>query len=124
MRDAKSFFGCRSVCGGAGLLAGLLCLVACPQAGATIQNYTPDAASLHLWHFDELAPPCVDSVVGGTNLAYMINGAVLGNTSFTGGVPGFTNCISFGALDTPGAVIFPAGSGNVGAVIPFAYAGA
>jgi hypothetical protein len=86
--------------------------------------YAPDSSTLHLWHFDELAAPCVDFAPGGTNLTYIINGATLGNASYSNTPVNFTNCISFGTLATPGAVIFPAGSANVGTPLPFTYAGA
>ncbi len=36
----------------------------------------------------------------------------------------FTNCINLSTLANAGAIIFPAGSGNVGTAIPFTYAGA
>lgn len=84
------------------------------------QSYVTDADTLHLWHFNELTTPCVDSAAGGTNLTYMIGGATLGNAS---AASGFGNSISFGTLTTSNAVIFPSGSGSVGSVIPFTYAG-
>jgi len=93
-------------------------------ANAAIQPYTPDSATLHLWHLDETSTPCVDAAPGGTDLAYVIGGATLGNASFSNSAVSFTNCISFGTLTTTGAVIFPSGSGNVGNAIPFTYAGA
>ncbi len=106
--------------------AGTVSLLACLAArsvAAAIQPYTADTATLHLWHLDEASPPCVDIAPGGTNLTYMINGATLGNASYSDSTVNFTNCISFGTLTTPGAVIFPIGSGNVGTAIPFSYAG-
>jgi hypothetical protein len=105
------------------LLAGLAAITTMPAA-AVIQPYTADSATLHLWHLDEASTPCVDAAPGGTNLTRMINGAALGNTSYSSGTVNFTNCISFGTLATAGAVIFPRGSGNVGTAIPFTYAGA
>ena len=105
-------------------IVSLLACLAVRPATAAILPYTADTATLHLWHFDELATPCVDAAAGGTNLAYMINGASLGNPSYSDSTVNFTNCISFGTLSTPGAVIFPSGSGNVGNAIPFTYAGA
>jgi hypothetical protein len=100
-----------------------MCLLACPASAAT-QPYTVDSATLHLWHLDETTAPCVDAAPGGTSLTYLINGATLGNTSFSNSTVNFSNSISFGTLATPGAVIFPSGSGNVGNAIPFTYAGA
>jgi hypothetical protein len=105
------------------LLAFLTAGFAGTPAGAALAPYTVDSATLHLWHLNETATPCVDSASGGTNLTYMINGATLGNASFSNNAVNFTNSISFGTLTTAGAVIFPAGSGNVGAAIPFTYAG-
>jgi len=105
------------------LLAFLTAGFAGTPAGAALAPYTVDSATLHLWHLNETATPCVDSASGGTNLTYMINGATLGNASFSNNAVNFTNSISFGTLTTTGAVIFPAGSGNVGAAIPFTYAG-
>jgi hypothetical protein len=93
-------------------------------ASAAIQPYTVDSVTLHLWHLDETSTPCMDAAPGGTNLTYLINGATLGNVSFSNSAVSFTNSISFGTLTTPGAVIFPSGSGNVGNAIPFTYAGA
>jgi hypothetical protein len=54
--------------------------------------YSADAATLHLWHLDEAAPPCVDSATGGTNLTALVNGATLGpaNSAFAG----FGTCLS------------------------------
>ena len=92
-------------------------------SAAIVGPYTPDAGTLHLWHFDESAAPCVDFATGGANLAYMINGATLGNASYSNSAVDFANCISFGTTATPGAVIFPSGSGDVGNAIPFTYAG-
>jgi hypothetical protein len=90
------------------------------SAAAQLTPYSVDSSTLHLWHFDGSVTPVVDSAPGGTNLNYLIGGATLGNASATNS---FTNCISFGTLTTAGAIAFPAGSGNVGATIPFAYAG-
>jgi hypothetical protein len=98
------------------LFAAALCAV---SVRAAVLPYPVDLSTLHLWHFDESAAPVVDYAPGGTNLAYTV-GAALGNDSATNS---FTNCISFGTLATTNAVIFPAGSGYVGAVIPFTYAG-
>lgn len=92
-------------------------------AGAALIPYATDVSTLHLWHFDEAVTPVVDYAPGGTNLTYLISGASLGNTSYSNSPVNFTNSISFGTLATGGAVAFPAGSGNVGAVIPFTYAG-
>ncbi len=105
------------------LLAFLTAGFAGTPAGAALAPYIVDSATLHLWHLDETATPCVDSASGGTNLTYLIKGATLGNASFSNSIVNFTNSISFGTLTTTGAVIFPAGSGNVGAAIPFTYAG-
>jgi hypothetical protein len=105
------------------LLAGLMALTTL-SAAAAIQPCAADAATLHLWHMDETSTPCSDSAPGGTNLTHMIGGATLGNASYSSSAVNFTNCISFGTLATPAAVIFPSGSGNVGNAIPFTYAGA
>lgn len=101
----------------------LLPLTAGTAVGAT-QSYATDTATLHLWHFDGVTTPVVDFAPGGTNLTYLINGATLGNASYSSGTTSFTNCASFGNLTTAGAVLFPIGSGDVGTAIPFAYAGA
>ncbi|HEY1790474.1 MAG TPA: autotransporter-associated beta strand repeat-containing protein [Verrucomicrobiae bacterium] len=90
--------------------------------------YSPDANTLHLWHFNELSMPVIDyAPSGGTNLTYLIGGATLGNPAYSTNSPfpvSFTNSVSFGTLTTSNAVIFPIGSGNVGTPIPFTYAGA
>ncbi len=69
----------------AGLLAAAMFLVG-PKAGATIIGpYTPDANTLHLWHLDDSAAPAIDAVSsGGMNLAGLLNGATLGNASYSG----------------------------------------
>ena len=47
--------------------------------------YTPDAATLHLWHLNEASTPCLDSVsTGAVHLAVLANDATLGDASFTG----------------------------------------
>jgi hypothetical protein len=98
------------------------CFSGIPAEGA-VAPYTVDAATLHLWHFDELTAPVVDYAPGGTNLTYLIGGATLGNASYSTNSASFTNCISFGTLATSNAVIFPVGSAYVGTPIPFTYAG-
>jgi autotransporter-associated beta strand protein len=89
--------------------------------------YTPDANTLHLWHLDESAVPCVDSAPGGTNLTYIVGGTSLGNvsysTNFNNLTNNFTNSIGFGTVTTSNAVLMVAGSGNVGTPIPFKFAG-
>ena len=93
-------------------------------AHAALQTYNADAATLHLWHFEETALPCVDAVATGTNLNYLINGAALASAAYSNSAVNFSNSLSFGTVATPGAVIFPTGSGNVGTAIPFIFAGA
>src|SRR5581483_11661988 len=88
------------------------CLTGAPIHGA-IAPYTVDSSTLHLWPFDESATPCVDFAPGGTNL---------GNPSYSSNAVSFSNCISFGTLAAPNAIIFPIGSGAVGTPIPFTYA--
>jgi hypothetical protein len=106
-------------------LALLLTAISTPllARAVVIGPYTADSSTLHLWHFDESATPCVDFASGGTNLTYMINGAALGKTSYSDSIVNYTNCISFGTITTAGDVIFPIGSGNVGTAIPFTFAG-
>jgi len=96
------------------------------SARAALAPYSVDSSTLHLWHLDETAPPCVDSAPGGTNLTYVLGGATLGVASYSTDSPvavSFTNCISFGTLATSNAVIFPIGSAYTGTPIPFACAG-
>jgi len=69
------------------LLAAVLALaltVAQTAHALLVGPYTPDSATLHLWHLDESAAPVVDSVTGGTDLAALVNGATLGNPSYSG----------------------------------------
>ena len=102
----------------------ILCLLAVLAGGASraaIVPYTADVNTLHLWHLDETAKPVVDFVAGGTNLAYSVSGVTLGKGAYA--AP-FTNSVNFGTLTTSNAVLFPAGSGYVGAAIPFTFAGA
>lgn len=62
-----------------------------PAVRATLAPYGADSSTLHLWHLDEAAVPCIDSAPGGTNLTSLANGATLGNVS---ALPAFTNCLS------------------------------
>ncbi len=105
------------------LLIVTTCLVGLPVRGV-VAPYTVDSSTLHLWHFDETSPPCVDSASGGTNLTYIAGGATQSIASYSNGSVSFTNCVSFGTLTTSNAVIFPIGSAYVGTPIPFTYAGA
>ena len=89
-------------------------------AQAALQPYSADVNTLHLWHFDELAPPFADSLADGTNLTYLTGGASAG---IEGPAIPFSNSLNFGTLDTSNAVLFPAGSGNAGTPVPFAFAG-
>src|SRR4051794_17093284 len=53
--------------------------------------YTSDSSTLHLWHLDETATPCIDAVgISGTNLTVLGGGATLNNSSF----PGFGTALS------------------------------
>ena len=62
-----------------------LILVLAPSARAAIVGpYLPDANTLHLWHLDEVAPPCSNTVLRGRILTALGNGATLGNSSFSG----------------------------------------
>ncbi len=57
--------------------------------------YAVDAYTLHLWHLDETATPCLDAVTsGGVNLVTLATGATLNNTSF---LPGFGTALNTGA---------------------------
>ncbi len=51
---------------------------------ATLQPYSPDSYTLHLWHLDETDVPVVDFASGGTNLTSLSGGATLGTASFAG----------------------------------------
>jgi len=46
--------------------------------------YSPDADTLHLWHFNETNAPVLDSVTNGLSLTSLTNGATLSNNSFSG----------------------------------------
>ena len=61
--------------------------------------YTADANTLHLWHLDETATPCIDSVPGtnGVNLLGLATGATLGNASYSSGTNNFTNALNTAA---------------------------
>jgi autotransporter-associated beta strand protein len=62
------------------------CLFGTNPANAFLAGpYTVDAYTLHLWHLDETAVPCIDSVSsGGNNLVDLATGATLGNASYSG----------------------------------------
>ncbi len=70
--------------------APLIFLAATELSRASFAPYAVDAATLHLWHLDELAAPCIDSAPGGTNLTALAGGASLNNAS----LPGFGNALS------------------------------
>ena len=59
-------------------------ILALPAAAIIVGPYAQDAQTLHLWHLDEVATPSVDSGVSPTNLVGLLNGATLGNPSYTG----------------------------------------
>ena len=94
------------------------------SAGAAITPYTADVSTLHLWHLDESSAPCTDTLAGGTNLNYLINGVTAGSAGFTTNGTSFNNALNFGTTATPGAVALLSGSANVGNVGPFTFAGA
>jgi hypothetical protein len=101
----------------------LLAFLVIQTTVAALIPYSVDVSTLHLWHFNEAATPCVDAVAGGTNLTYLIGGAALGNAAYSNSPVNFSNSISFGTLTASNAVIFPAGSGSVGTASPFTFAG-
>ena len=104
--------------------AGLCLLLALVvPARAALQSYAPDVNTLHLWHFDEAGAPFQDTMAGGTNLTYLTGGATAGSAGFSNSVVTFSNAVNFGSLTTSNAVLFPAGSGSVGAAVPFTFAG-
>ncbi len=100
-----------------------LTLLGAGVASAAIQSYTADTATLHLWHFDETSAPCVDSIAGGTNLAFLIGGVNVGSAGLSNNAVNFKKALNFGPLTTSNAIAMPAGSGNVGTASPFTYAG-
>src|SRR6186997_1129491 len=57
---------------------------------ASLTTYTPDAATLHLWHLDEGNAPAVDAGSDRLDLPVLAGGATLGNPSF----PGFGTALS------------------------------
>jgi len=101
------------------ILAGFLTV----PAHAALQRYTADVNTLHLWHFDEISAPFEDAVAGGTNLTYLTGGATAGHAGLSNGTVTFSNSLNFGSFTTSNAVLFAAGSGSVGAPVPFAFAG-
>jgi autotransporter-associated beta strand protein len=53
-------------------------------SASLVGSYVADTNTLHLWHLDEAATPCVDSVSSGAmNLLDLAGGATLGNPSFS-----------------------------------------
>ena len=69
-------------------------------AAAGFTPYVPDAATLHLWHLDERAPPFADSGISPTPLLGLLNGAKAGKPS----LDGFGAAVSFAwsAANEPG----------------------
>ena len=108
---------------------GLLLAAGLPHFAAAliVGPYAPDAGTLHLWHLDESATPCVDAATNGLNLAYAVGGPAFAQTTYATNYSGLTNnfssCISFGTLTTSNAVLMAAGSGNVGTPVAVTYAG-
>ena len=97
-------------------------LVQTTARAVIVGPYQTDSNTLHLWHLDEAAVPCIDSAApttGATNCVKLLNHATLGNSSYTG----FGNALSslyngqnditaadMGALLTPSAGTSP---GNI-----------
>lgn len=65
-----------------GFCAGLVITALAAQA-AIVGPYLLDAKTLHLWHLNEASAPALDAVAGGNNLTGLLNGATLGNSSFS-----------------------------------------
>jgi autotransporter-associated beta strand protein len=78
------------------------CLLAVNLGQAYIAGpYTADSYTLHLWHLDETAVPCVDSVAsGGTNLVDLATGATLGNPGYVNGANNFGDALNTAAGGT------------------------
>lgn len=51
---------------------------------AGLRTYIPDANTLHLWHFDEVATPVADAAATPLSLTRLDQGATLGNAAFSG----------------------------------------
>ncbi len=66
------------------LSLGIFALAAIPIKAEIVAPYSPDAATLHLWHLDESDLPVLNSIEGGNTLNGLGNGATLGNPSLTG----------------------------------------
>lgn len=49
-----------------------------------VPPYTSDGVTLHLWHFDEAAPPVIDFGANPTNFTSLVGEASLNNESFAG----------------------------------------
>src|ERR1017187_435914 len=107
----------------AGLFAAALLLVRLNASAAIVGPYTADPYTLHLWHLDETATPCIDSVSSGAvNLQGLLGGATLGNTAYSG----FAGCLNtlgtYGytvwTTNAAGATSF-AGGGLFAAAAPF-----
>jgi hypothetical protein len=66
------------------ILLNIVVLVCSPHAFGALAPFAADSSTLHLWHLDETAAPCVDAAPGGTNLTALVSGAVLDSLSFAG----------------------------------------
>jgi len=77
--------------------------------------YTPDSATLQLWHLDQTTPPATNEVAGAINFTSLVNGASLGNASFSG-FGAALSTLDGGAGSTAGtardAILTPSGLGN------------
>lgn len=82
MRDGRSWV--------LGATCAVLALTAALCRAIIVGPYSPDAHTLHLWHFDEPAPPVTNAVPGGLELSVLGGGAVLTNVSY----PGFGGSLS------------------------------
>jgi autotransporter-associated beta strand protein len=95
--------------------------------------YTADPFTLHLWHLDEAAVPCIDAVSSAPlNLSGLVNGAQLTNSAYPGfgtslntlGTYGYSawTSNSAGASSFAGAGLFS--NATTSAAIPMSYMGA
>ena len=80
-------------------------LIVLPSTSGIAGPYAADAYTLHLWHLDEAAVPCLDSVSSSNlNLSGLLNGAQLANASY----PGFGTCLN--TLGTYGSSVWMSNS--------------
>jgi signal transduction histidine kinase len=79
-------------------------LLSFPAAAVEVAPYRVDASTLHLWHLDEAASPCLNAVANSQPLNSLFNGAKLGAASLDGFGACLDNSVRF-AMPEPATAL-------------------